>query len=29
MKFYTNLQNEFYNKLTEVYKMLLKKGTQR
>ena len=28
MKFYTNLQNEFYNKLTEAYKMLLKKGTQ-
>jgi hypothetical protein len=29
MRFYTSLQNEFYNKITDAYKMLLKKGTQR
>lgn len=29
MKFYTNLQNEFFGKLTEGYKALLKKDTQK
>jgi hypothetical protein len=29
MKRYTNLQGEYYTKITEAYKLLLKKSTQR